>query len=146
MIRLVVPDDIPFIIRSLQCMRAESPIGHEHADDPEYVSENLAAVIDGEGFLGYVYGEQHGYMFGTLAPTWFCKKLRAYELSLFVKPEHRGSRAAPALIKRFVADATDRGAFEIFAGGHTEIKTEKLYKLYERLGFERHGLGVRLRV
>ena len=146
MIRPIVRDDIPFIVRSLQCMREESVPGKRSADDPEYVSGNLEAMFDSPDFFGYVYGEQHGYMFGAISALWFCSKLRAYEQSLFVKPEHRGSLAAPRLIKRFAQEAETRGAVEIYAGSYTEIKTDKLFRLYTRLGFERHGLGMIKRI
>lgn len=127
-------------------MRAESPIGHTHADDPDYVTDNLHAMFDSENFFGYVYGNQHGYMFGSISASWFCAKLRAYEQSLFVKPEYRGGLPVVRLIQAFRQECIRRGAIEIYAGGHTEIKTDKLFKLYERLGFERHGLGVIFRI
>ena len=127
-------------------MRAESPIGHKHADDPEYVIQNLEAMFDSPDFFGYVYGDQQGYMFGAVSATWFCAKLRAYEQSLYVKPEFRGGRVAVFLIRAFRQECIARGAVDIYAGGHTEIKSDKLFKLYERLGFERHGLGVIFRI
>lgn len=127
-------------------MRAESAPGKLSADDPEYVTGNLEAMFDSPDFFGYVYGEQQGYMFGAVSAMWFCAKIRAYEQSLFVKPEYRGGRAVVHLIKAFVQECKDRDAIEIYAGGYTEIKTDKLFMLYERLGFERHGLGVRLRI
>lgn len=146
MIRPATKDDIPFIIRSLQAMREECALVDLPDNDPEYVSEQLEILFDTPGFVGFVYGEQHGYMFGTIAPMWFCSKLRAYELSLYVKPEHRGCPAAIRLIKQFMRTAEDAGAVEVLAGSYTEIKVEKLYKLYERLGFVRHGLGLRYRI
>jgi GNAT superfamily N-acetyltransferase len=146
MIRGIVKDDIPFIVQSLQQMRTESITGQQSADDPEYVTANLNSIFDGEGFFGYVYGEQYGYMFGTITPLWFCAKLRAYEQSLYVRPDRRGSIAAVTMITAFRDECIRRGAVDIYAGGYAEIKTDKLFKLYERLGFERYGLGIRYRI
>lgn len=127
-------------------MRAESVPGSKVVDDEPYVTENLNCMFDSEEFFGFVYGDQQGYMFGSVSALWFCSKLRAYEQSLFVRPDCRGSLAAPRLIKRFVQEAATLGAVEVYVGSYTEFKTEKLFKLYERLGFERHGLGMIKRI
>jgi GNAT superfamily N-acetyltransferase len=146
MIREIVESDIPFIVKCIQDMKREFPVTCYADDDPEYLSNNLVNMIDSDGFIGYMYGEGHGFMFGAVVPHWYCKLPRAYEQSLYVRPEYRGGLAAPRLIKQFVRAATDAGAVEVYAGSLTEMKVDKLAILYKRFGFERYGLGFRLRI
>jgi GNAT superfamily N-acetyltransferase len=146
MLRAISKDDIPLIVSSLQGMREESDVGKESDNDPEYVTAQLEPMFASDSLFGFVAGDSHGFMFGYTGSFWYCQKLRAFELSLYVKPEYRGGTAAPRLIKAFTTEAIERGVSYIHAGSIVQYKTEKLFTLYERLGYERHGSGMRYKV
>ena len=134
--------DIPFIIACLQKLRIESPIYAECADDPVYVTETLTAMIQSEGFLGVIV-EGKGFMIGMVSAQWYSSIQNAYEQLIYVLPEHRKSSAAYRLVTGFIDAAYAYGAAFAYAGASTGLDHEGTFRMYERLGFERFGTGVR---
>lgn len=146
MIRDITADDIPFVVTSLQALHAESPVGKHFCSSPEYVTNNLQTMIQSPDFFGIVCGDQDGFLLGSVSRLWYCPKLRAFEMSFYIRPERRGGSNAIRMVRRLVEIAADKGACEIHAGSNTDLKADKLIRLYERLGFERDGSGVVLRI
>ena len=62
---------------------------------------------------------------------------------LFVRPEHRGSRAAALLVHHLLAWSRSLGATEIVSGNDSDIKSEKVERFLGRLGFKRVGYAMR---
>jgi GNAT superfamily N-acetyltransferase len=62
---------------------------------------------------------------------------------LFVRPEHRGTRAAVLLMKHFVAWSDRLGAAEIIGGNDNEFNSERTAKFLEHFGFKRVGFAMR---
>lgn len=62
---------------------------------------------------------------------------------LFVKPAHRGTRAATLLMKHFVAWSKKLGAKEIIGGNDNSYNSERTAKFLEHFGFERVGFAMR---
>lgn len=62
---------------------------------------------------------------------------------LFVKPEHRGSRAALLLMKNLVAWSQRLGANEIVGGNDNAFNSERTAKFLEHFGFEKVGFAMR---
>lgn len=146
MIREIAADDIPFVVDSLQALHKESPVGRHYSSSPDYVTHNLQTMIQSPDFFGIVCGERDGFILGSVSRLWYCPKLRAFEMSFYIRPDKRGGGNALRMVRRFVQIATDKGACEIHAGSSTDLKADKLIRLYERLGFERDGSGVVLRI
>jgi GNAT superfamily N-acetyltransferase len=102
---------------------------------------------DGFGVLGYDKdGKAVAMMAGGVSSYFFSPKRKAYDHVWYVVPEHRGSRTAVLLLKRFVEWARSRGAGEIFVGVTTNIEPERTGKLLSRLGFKHVGGNYRLDV
>lgn len=62
---------------------------------------------------------------------------------LFVKPAHRGTRAATLLMKHLVAWSKKLGAKEIIGGNDNSFNSERTAKFLEHFGFERVGFAMR---
>ena len=64
---------------------------------------------------------------------------------LFVRPEHRGTRAAVLLMKHFIAWADQLGARECIGGNDNSFNSERTARFLEHFGFERVGFAMRRR-
>lgn len=89
----------------------------------------LVAVQDGN-IIGYLWAIQHG-----LAP--WSPVLVASDLLFYVKPEHRGSRAAWRLVLAYKEWAEEEGCTEVRLSVASGINTSRTERLYEHLGFSR---------
>ncbi len=62
---------------------------------------------------------------------------------LFVRPEHRGTRAAVALMKHLIAWSEQLGAKEIIGGNDNDFQSERTARFLEHFQFERVGFAMR---
>jgi GNAT superfamily N-acetyltransferase len=86
-----------------------------------------------------------GMFVGGIAEFYFGNDKLASDLLLFVTKEHRGSTAAPRLIKAYIAWAKANEARSINLGISTSINVDRTAKLYEKLGFTLDGHLFRMR-
>lgn len=63
---------------------------------------------------------------------------------LFVRPDHRGSRAALLLMKHFIAWSQRLGAKEIIGGNDNSFNSDRTAKFLAHFGFEKVGYSMRL--
>jgi GNAT superfamily N-acetyltransferase len=61
---------------------------------------------------------------------------------VFVDESQRGSGLGTALVKEVVSVAQDAGCYKLIATSRTS--RPKVHELYERLGFEKHGVEFRM--
>lgn len=61
---------------------------------------------------------------------------------LYVRPEHRGSRAAILLMKNFIEWSKMLGANEIVGGNDNEFNSERTAKFLEHFGFKKVGFAM----
>jgi GNAT superfamily N-acetyltransferase len=61
---------------------------------------------------------------------------------VFVDESQRGSGVGSALVKEVVAAARGAGCYKLIATSRTS--RPKVHELYERLGFEKHGVEFRM--
>ncbi|CAK7259096.1 GNAT family N-acetyltransferase [Shinella sp. WSC3-e] len=62
---------------------------------------------------------------------------------LFVKPAHRGTRAAAMLMKHLIAWSRGLGAKEIIGGNDNSFNSDRTARFLEHFGFERVGNAMR---
>jgi L-amino acid N-acyltransferase YncA len=62
---------------------------------------------------------------------------------LFVRPEHRGTRAAVILMKHLISWSAHIGAKEIIGGNDNDFKSERTARFLEHFGFERVGFSMK---
>ncbi len=99
-------------------------------------------IADPEKQCGLVAEEDSkliGMFGGYLTSYFFCNEKIACDLIFFVDEKHRGSSAAPRLIRAFRQWASVHGASEICLGVSTQINTERTGKFYERMGLQHVG-------
>lgn len=65
---------------------------------------------------------------------------------LFVRPEHRGTRAAVLLMKELVAWSKMLGASEIRGGSDNRFNVDRTAKFLEHFGFEKVGWNMTARI
>lgn len=80
-----------------------------------------------------------GTMVSTTGVEWFSGKTIAYELCLYVLPEHRKSTIGIELIRHFINWALAKGVDAIHAGTTTGISSTEVSKLYKSQGFTQTG-------
>ncbi len=87
--------------------------------------------------------ERDGVPIGAVAaytlPCHFSDGFVAFDLFVYVEPEHRGGKAAFLLIDSYEKWAKQHDVIEICLGVSTGIHPEKTGSFYERLGYEKVG-------
>ena len=61
---------------------------------------------------------------------------------LFVDEHLRGQGAGTALVKTVIEEARANGCYKLIAG--SRYARERVHRLYEKLGFQKHGIEFRL--
>lgn len=138
-IREARPDDVTALLELGRLMHAESPYWSRLPFDAERTERTLRAV---SVLVAEDDGRIVGGIGGTVVPHWSVDALVGCELFLFVHPSARGGTAAMRLIRALDAQFKSRGARLAQAGATTGVSDERVAALYERMGFERYGVGL----
>ena len=85
------------------------------------------------------FGGIIGFIIGMINEFYFGHDLVAEDLLLYVPQNKRGGKAAIRLVRAYEEWATAKGARRIMLGVSTEINTEQVVRLYERLGYKQFG-------
>jgi GNAT superfamily N-acetyltransferase len=80
-----------------------------------------------------------GIMSGCIYPSHIFDGNVAYDLFLYVLPEHRGSTIAKRLIAKYEQWAMQQDVLEIGIGVSSGINPERTGALYEKLGYQNVG-------
>jgi GNAT superfamily N-acetyltransferase len=80
-----------------------------------------------------------GGMLGFVSEAYYSQDKIAFEMTVMVLPEHRGSRSAWLLIKDFTAWAEQAGAKQIRVGVGTGPQGYGASRIYGKLGYETSG-------
>ena len=80
-------------------------------------------------YLYVMTNDLHGAPFGLLE-------------DVYVDESQRGSGLGTALVKEVISSAQDAGCYKLIATSRTS--RPKVHELYERLGFEKHGVEFRM--
>jgi Acetyltransferases, including N-acetylases of ribosomal proteins len=81
------------------------------------------------GYLYVMTNDLHDAPFGLLE-------------DVFVDESQRGGGLGTALVREIISAANELGCYKLIATSRTS--RPKVHELYERLGFERHGVEFRL--
>lgn len=119
--------------------------------DVEQTANSIVGLVvnnpNGFGLLAYTdEGEAVGMIAGSITPYFFSRGWVASDFVWYVKPEHRGSRAAIKLLKAFKSWATEKGASQLYMGVTTNISADRTGDLLQRLGFEHVGGNYRAQI
>lgn len=106
----------------------------------EKVIHSAASAID----TGIVYlartkdGELAGVISGRITTPWFSDTAMATDGFFFVAPEHRGTRAASALVKALQAWATEKG-LELTCSVSSGDDVDRKDRFFHKQNFQRIG-------
>lgn len=90
-------------------------------------------------YLAEVDGQVAGAVLASAVPSMIGPDLVASEHALYVRPEHRRSGAAPALIEAYVAWARQLGVKRVNVGNSAGMDDSRYVRLMQGHGFERAG-------
>ncbi len=140
MIRPATESDIDTLVHLAEVMHYESDY-KVLPFNGEKVAKMMRALLDGYGvvFVAEKAGSVVGAIAGGVDDFWFADASHAYELGLFVLPDHRGGSAAIRLLAAFEHWAKGRGATWIDLGITTGVHAEKTAGLYKKLGYAESG-------
>lgn len=146
MIRAATIDDVSRLLELGQMLHAESPRWRRLSFDVAKVEAQLLDLITSPDGFAWVACDAGGRVIGGLLAQvgehWSSRDLVAQELSFFVEPSARGALCAARLIAVADAWAEGKGAKWLQVGTSTAIDPERTAQLYERLGFDRFGIGL----
>jgi len=102
--------------------------------------KHLFAAVDTEDECLVVAehdGTTVGVFLGTLEPSYTnANQLEGCEILFYVQPEYRGNGIARKLMCAFEGWCRKKGAKKVVMGAVSEMKGEKLGKLYQRAGYK----------
>lgn len=101
----------------------------QHASPTIFVAEKCGEIV------GYLIAEMYSYRVST--------GLFTTQEVLFVKPAHRGTRAAAMLMKQLIVWSRELGAKEIIGGNDNSFRSDRTARFLEHFGFERVGIAMR---
>lgn len=133
--------DIEPMIEMGRALHQESPRYRTMRYDPDKlrrVAARLQGTLlaeDGVMLVAEAGGQVVGMLVGILAERWFGPDRYATDLTVYVRPEHRGGTAFVRLVAAFEAWAREQGVDEVDIGISTDIHAERTVHAYERLGY-----------
>lgn len=125
-----------------QALQQESPRYRDMDYDGEKVRRILQVMGSDEASAAFVAesdGELQGATVIAVAGRWFGSGFFVTDLSLYVKPEHRGGAAFGLLIDAIEHWTAARGIRDITLGVSTEVHPEATVRAYERKGYKVTG-------
>ena len=147
MIRRATPADAPAILAMGRAPAVESPKYREKGFDEARLmalGERLSGTLLAENpdacvLVAERAGEVIGMMIPVVAERFFSGELFVTDLTLYLKPEHRGGLAFARLVRAAEDWARQRGVLDCNFGVSTEIHPERTVRAYKGLGYTLTG-------
>lgn len=145
MIRRAVRTDAPAMLAMARALAQESPKYRDKDFDESKLMalaerlqgtllvENAAILVDERA------GELVGMMIVVLAERFFGGDMYVTDLTLYVKPEHRGGTSFARLVQTAETWARKQGVRDAAFGVSTEINAEATVHAYQRMGYTLSG-------
>jgi GNAT superfamily N-acetyltransferase len=142
-VRRVVPGDIEALLPLCRQFHAESPVHRLYAFDEGTVRILLGATVADSNWLLAVAIDDDtivGMMMLFCMSMFFSTAREIGDLTFWVRPERRGGRAAPLLMKEALRWAATMGAAKVQLGITTGINHNQVERFYRKAGFEQSGI------
>jgi GNAT superfamily N-acetyltransferase len=144
-VRRAVAADIDQLLPLCRAFHAESPHHRLLAFSDARVAELLHNVI-GQSLSNWLPlvacsddGEIVGMALFYAVPAFFSDEIEVGELTFWVDPDYRGSRAAHQMLNDVVKWAVQRSAARLQIGVTTGINHDQVLRFLARFGFESRG-------
>lgn len=147
-VRRATVEDVPSLIAMGQALHDESPHYGSTGFSPAKLERQFHALQGsllsepGAVFVAEEGGEVAGMAVCFAAERWFSNDVYVTDLTVYVRPEHRGGRAFPRLVQAIEAWAAGQGIKEIILGVSTEIDAERTVRWYELHGYQLSGYAM----
>jgi GNAT superfamily N-acetyltransferase len=144
-IRVATPADAPAMIDMGRALALESPKYRDMTFDEAKLmalGERINSVLMSDlacSFVAERAGQVIGMMVVGMAERFFGGDLYVTDLTLYVKPEHRGGLAFARLVQAAEAWARERGVRDACFGVSTEVHAERTVHAYQRMGYRLTG-------
>ena len=145
MIRRAQDHDLDALIGMGHALHDESPRYQAMAFNPEKLRRlyhALKGTLLAEGgavFVAEISGDVVGMCVCTTVDRWFSDERFVTDLTLYVKPEHRGGMTGPRLVRAMEGWAKEQGIADLAFGVSTEIHAAQTVAMYERMGYRLAG-------
>ena len=134
MISNIAVSDIDMILKECVNFFNESRYAKMAQFKPEKVRDTITSVLRHPRGIGFVHREKRAFFLGMVDEHYFADIKYAYDLFVYVPPEHRGLGVGYRLLKKYVERAEELGADEIYLGDIADIDQETLFRIHEKLG------------
>lgn len=146
-VRRATAADLDVLVKMAAALHAESPTYSAEPFEPQVLrrwliqrmGSSTLMIDDSAVFVAVRAGEVVGVLVGIVCDRWFNSLRFAAELTLYVRPEHRGGAAFPRLVYAFERWAAARGASKATLGVSTGIHAERTVHAYDHLGYTLDG-------
>ena len=141
-VRRATAADVEALVAMGRALHAESPRYREMRFDAEKVRrlarDMLGTLLGGNTcvLVAETGGEIVGMCALVLSERWFGPDLFVTDLTVYVKPEPRGSSAFVRMVRAMEAWARAQHALELDIGVSTDIGTDRTVCAYLRLGYK----------
>lgn len=143
MIRFATLADIPAIVEMARELARESPKYSQHgfnADKTRALAERLTTAPAGACML---VAERAGQVIGMMAlavvERFISDGAFVTDVTLFIRPEHRGGFAFARLVDAAEKWARDQGVQDVCFGVSTQVHAERTVCAYQRKGYTLSG-------
>lgn len=140
-IRKATREDAGEIIAMGRALALESPKYRDmHWDEAKLMDlgERINSVLAADqacSFVAQQRGEMAGTMIIVVAERFFGGDLYVTDVTLYIKPEHRGGFVFARLVQAAEKWARERGVRDAAFGVSTEIDAPRTVRAYERMGY-----------
>lgn len=144
LVRLALEEDFPIIVEMarMNIEETRSEIGFDEVQ----AMETCYSYLDRASPTIFVV-EQHREVIGFLLADMYSYRasdgLFTTQEVLYVRPAHRGTRAAVALMKHFIAWSKQLGAKECLGGNDNSFNSDRTARFLEHFQFKRVGHAMR---
>ncbi len=154
-IRLAEHADVEAVVELGAMLHAESPTYRPYpysrqkarAVARSCIGSLLAPPADSVLFVADEGGEVIGMLGGYLTEGLFVDgMLIASDYTFFVRPDRRGTMAAPRLLIAFEQWAKGMGATHVYPSVSTRIDDERIVAFYEAMGYQHTGHNLAKRI
>lgn len=154
-IRLAEHADVEAVVELGAMLHAESPTYRPYTYSRQKaravarscIGSLLAPPADSVLFVADEGGEVIGMLGGYLTEGLFVDgMLIASDYTFFVRPDRRGTMAAPRLLIAFEQWAKGMGATHIYPSVSTRIDDERIVAFYEAMGYQHTGHNLAKRI
>jgi len=146
LVRLALDEEIDTFVEMARLNVEEVRKGHGF--DPARVRQvfrDYLDLADPTIYFAEHDGEVVGYLMASVGSYRYVDLQFYVQEVIYVRPEHRGTRAAVLLMRHLIAEARRRGFTEIFGGNDYGFSPDRTKRFFEHFGFETVGLCMRLR-